>query len=91
MKPDNNPVPVYFTAAGAAVEVGCLIIASVGGGVLLGLLLDQILGTKHLFLFLLLLASIPLNLWMIYRYIVYKSRRLQASSRTQKEVSSNDD
>jgi F0F1-type ATP synthase assembly protein I len=91
MKPDNNPVPVYLTATGAAAEVGCLIIASAGGAVLLGLLLDQVLETKHLFLFLLLLASIPLNLWMIYRYILYKSRRLQASSRTLKEDSSSDD
>jgi len=91
MKPDNNPVPVYFTATGAAAEVGCLIIASVGGAVVLGLLLDQVLATKHIFLFLLLLASIPLNLWMIYRYINYKSRRLQASSKTLKEDSSSDD
>ncbi len=91
MKPDNNPVPVYVTATGAAAEVGCLIITSVGVGVGLGLLLDHMLGTKHLFLFLFLLASIPINLWMIYRYILYKSRRLEASSRTQKEDSSSDD
>ena len=89
MKPDNNPVPFYLTAAGAAGEVGCLLVASAGGSVLLGLLLDRIFGTNHLFLFLLLLASIPLNLWLIYRYTMYKSRRLQALPK--KEDTASDD
>lgn len=87
MKPDNNPVPFYLTAAGAAGEVGCLLVFSAGGSVVLGLLLDQLLGTKPLFIFLLLLASIPLNLWMIYRYTLYKSRRLQASPKKEDTVS----
>jgi F0F1-type ATP synthase assembly protein I len=88
MKPEHNsPVPFYLTAAGAAGEVGCLLVASAGGSVVLGLGLDQLLGTKPLFIFLLLLASIPLNLWMIYRYTLYKSRRLQASSKKEDTVS----
>ncbi len=89
MKPEHNPVPFYLTAAGAAGEVGCLLVASAGGSVVLGLLLDHLLGTNHLFLFLLLLASIPINLWLIYRYTLYKSRRLQAT--TKKEDTASDD
>ena len=92
MKPDNNPVPFYLTAAGAAGEVGCLLVASAGGSVVLGLLIDQLLGTKPLFLFLLLLASIPLNLWMIYRYTLYKSRKLAAQAiPPKKEDTASDD
>jgi F0F1-type ATP synthase assembly protein I len=87
MKPENNPVPFYLTAAGAAAEVGCLLVASAGGSVLLGLLLDQLLGTRPLFIFLLLLGSIPLNLWLIYRYTLYKSQRLQASSKKEEPAS----
>ncbi len=90
MKPDNNPVPFYLTAAGAAGEVGCLLVASAGGSVVLGLLADRIFGTNHLFLFLFLLASIPLNLWLIYRYTLYKSRRLQAPSRKEEDTVSDD-
>ncbi|HVU11593.1 MAG TPA: hypothetical protein VHD90_09955 [Phototrophicaceae bacterium] len=89
MKPEGNPVPFYLTAAGAAGEVGCLITLSAGGSVVLGLLVDRLLGTNHLFLFLFLLGSIPLNLWLIYRYTVYKSRRLQAASK--KEDTASDD
>ena len=50
MKPENNPVPFYLTAAGAAGEVGCLLVLSAGGSVVLGLLFDQLLGTKPLFI-----------------------------------------
>jgi hypothetical protein len=91
MKPGNNPVPFYLTAASAAGEVGCLLVISAGGSVVLGLLIDRLLGTNHLFLFLCLLGSIPLNLWVIYRYTLYKSRRLQASSPKKEEDTASDD
>ena len=89
MKPEHNPVPIYMTAAGTAGEVGCLLGITIGGGVVLGLVLDQFLGTKPLFLFLFLLGSIPLNLWLVYRYILYKSRRYQAAPK--KEDTARDD
>jgi len=89
MKPEHNALPVYLTVAGAAGEVGCLLVLSAGGAVGLGLLLDHLLGTKPLFLFLLLLGSIPLNLWMIYRYTLYKSRQLSAAPK--KEDTASDD
>lgn len=87
MKPDHNPTSVYMFAAGVAGQVGCLLTVVVGGAVILGLLLDRQFGTGRTFIFLLLLGSIPLNLWLIYRYIVYKTKRLQASSSQQKEDS----
>jgi F0F1-type ATP synthase assembly protein I len=88
MKPVRDAAPVYLLAAGVAAQVGCLLVVILGGGVVLGLLLDQLLGTKPLFIFLILLASIPLNLWAIYRYTIYQTKRLQAS---QKEDNIRDD
>ncbi len=88
MKPVKEATPIYLFAVNVAAQVGCLLILIVGGGVLLGLLLDQLLGTRPLFIFLVLLVSIPLNLWAIYRYTLYQTKRLQAS---QKEDNIRDD
>ncbi|MBC7814743.1 MAG: AtpZ/AtpI family protein [Burkholderiales bacterium] len=70
---------VYLFAAGIAAQVGCLLTVITGGAVVGGLVLDQALNTKPIFLFILLLASIPLNLMMIYRFTLYQARRAQAS------------
>jgi F0F1-type ATP synthase assembly protein I len=90
MKPENNPASVYAFAVGIAGQVGCFLTVIVGGSALLGLLLDRLLKTGHLFLFLLLFASIPLNLWAVYRYTVYQSKRLQAMPQTQEDSTSED-
>ncbi len=89
MKPDQNPLSVYGLVAGIVGQVGCFLILIAGGAVLLGLALDQLFGTKPLFLFILLLGSIPLNLWAIFRYTRYKARSVQAS--LQKEDKTSDD
>ena len=91
MNNDKNPASAYLFAANVAAQIGCLLILTVGGAVLLGLLLDQLLGTKRIILFLLLVGSIPLNLWLIYRYTLYQSKRLQASITQKKEESIRDD
>jgi hypothetical protein len=89
MKPDKNPASFYVFAVGVAGQVGCFLTVIAGGAVLIGIVLDQILNTGHLLLFLFLIASIPLNLWAIYRYTLYQTRRLQAT--TQKEDSTRED
>ena len=50
MKPDTQPVSFYLTAAGTAAEVGCLLIVTIGVAIGLGLWLDQLLETKHVFI-----------------------------------------
>lgn len=88
MKPEqNSSSTVYLFAAQVAAQIGCLLILTVGGGVVLGLLLDKLLGTKSLFIFLFLLGSIPLNLWAVYRYTLYKTRNLKTSSRKEGTIS----
>jgi F0F1-type ATP synthase assembly protein I len=85
MKLGKDPATVYLFAAGVAGQVGCLLTVIVGGSVLLGLFLDNVLGTGRLFIFLLLVISIPLNLWAIYRYTLYQSKRLQAASQKKED------
>jgi F0F1-type ATP synthase assembly protein I len=91
MKSGKDPASAYLFAAGVAGQVGCLITVIVGGSVILGLLLDQVLGTGRLFIFLFLIGSIPLNLWAIYRYTVYQAKRLQPSTPPTKEDSISED
>jgi len=91
MKDDGkNPAGAYLFAANVAAQIGCLLILTAGGAVIVGLLLDQVFGTKHIILFLFLIGSIPLNLWVIYRYTLYQSKRLQASTTQKKEESLSD-
>jgi hypothetical protein len=88
----NNPSGgAYLFAANVVAQVGCLLMITVGGTVLIGLLLDQLLNTRHIVLFLCLIASIPLNLWVIYRYTLFQSKRLQALTTHKKEESLRDD
>ncbi len=90
MKPDTQPVSFYLTAASTVAEVGCLLIVTIGAAIGVGLLLDRLLETNHLFILLLLLGSIPLNLWMIYRYTLYKSRRLLVTPTPKEDNVDND-
>ncbi len=88
MKKDKNPASLYVFAAGVAGQVGCFLTIIVGGSVLLGLLLDRVLGTGHVFIFVMLVISIPLNLWAIYRYTIYQSKRLQAEAQNKEDSTS---
>ncbi len=88
-KPNPDPASTYLLAVGVAGQVGCFLTLVAGGAVILGLLLDQLLGTKPIFLFVFLLGSIPLNLWAVYQYTRYKTKSLQSSA-SQKEDSLSD-
>jgi F0F1-type ATP synthase assembly protein I len=86
-RPDSDVAGLYVLAAGVAGQVGCLLTVVIGGTVLLGLLFDELLGTKPVFLFSFLLGSIPLNLWAVYRYTRYKTRSLQAAMQKEESIS----
>lgn len=86
MEPDNNSTPVMLLALKVIAQMGALIVGVVGGALVLGLLLDQALGTKPLFIALLILGSVPVTLWVIYRYARHQSANIQAAhAKTQKE------
>jgi len=66
-------------------QVGALLVLIAGGAVLAGLALDEMLGTKPLFIFVLLLGSIPLSLWAIYRYAQHQARLIQAAQKEEEQ------
>ena len=79
-QPQNEPFSLYVLVAGVVGQIGCLLIATVLGSFVLGLVLDQVLGTKPLFIFIAILGSVPLNIWLIFQYTRRKTRSLQASA-----------
>ena len=86
MKPDQQPPgSLYVLAAGVAGQVGCFLVLVIGAALLLGMGLDRLAGTKATFLLLFLLGSIPLNLWLVYRYSLYKTRQLQATPKKKED------
>ncbi len=85
MKPKNNPLTTYGLVAGVVGQVGCLVLLVILGTLLLGLALDEALGTRPTFIFLMLLASVPVNLAALYLYIRYKSKQLHSAARPKEE------
>ena len=85
MKPDNNPLSAYGLVAGVVGQVGCLILLVILGTMLLGFGLDEALGTKPAFMFVMLLVSVPLSIWTIYAYTRYKAKQLQGTAKQKEE------
>jgi F0F1-type ATP synthase assembly protein I len=81
IKSDNDTNAVVLLAVKVIAQMGALLVAIIGGAVLLGILLDQLLGTKPIFIFTLLLGSIPLTLWIIYRYSLRQSKQILSSQK----------
>ena len=77
-QPLNEPFSLYVLVAGVIGQVGCLLFLTIGGALAIGLVLDQVLGTKPLFVFAAILGSVPLNIWLIFQYTRRKTRSLQA-------------
>jgi F0F1-type ATP synthase assembly protein I len=90
MKPDKSSASsLSLIAVQIAGQVGCLLVIVVGGGIGIGLVLDQVLGTKPLFILLAVLGSVPLNIFVIYRYTIYKNKTLEASEHKEDDISGN--
>ena len=77
MNPDHDPSALYLVAVRTIAQLGCLLTAIAGGALVLGLVLDRLLGTKPIILLALLLGSIPVSLWVIYRYTLYQTQQIQ--------------
>ena len=81
---DDDTPSVTMLAVKVIAQLGALLVLIVGGAVLLGLLLDALLGTKPAIMFILLLGSIPLTLWTIYRYTQQQTKQILASQKEDK-------
>ncbi len=85
MKPNNNPFSTYGLVAGVVGQVGCLLLLVILGTFLLGLALDEALGTRPTFVFIMLVASVPVSIGMIVWYTRYKSKQLHLAARQKEE------
>ena len=65
--------------------MGCLVLLVILGTLLLGLALDEALGTRPTFILVMLLVSVPINLAAIYFYTRYKAKQLQGAARQKEE------
>lgn len=86
MGSDNSTDSIYMLVAGVLGQVGCLLTVTIGVSLVAGLLLDQVLDTRPLFTSLLIIVSIPLNLYLIYRYARYKAESLQATTSQKEDI-----
>ena len=77
MKPDTDSTTVTLLAVRVLAQLGCFLVLIIGGAVVVGLLADQLLGTKPAIMFLLLLGSIPATMWIIYRYTLQQTKHLK--------------
>jgi F0F1-type ATP synthase assembly protein I len=66
-KPNNTQYAINLGLAGFAGTVGVVTLGIVIGALLLGLLLDAQLGTKPLFTILILLGSVPITIFVMFR------------------------
>ena len=85
MKNNNNPLNTYGLVAGVVGQVGCIVLLVILGTLLLGLALDEALGTRPTFIFVMLLVSVPLNLAALFFYTRHKARQLQGAARQKEE------
>lgn len=64
----NSPRSIQRFAWSVVWQVGLLLLGIIGGSFALGVLMDQIVGTRATFLIITLLLSVPLNLAAVYFY-----------------------
>lgn len=77
--PDNNrAVQTLNLALLGVVGVGCLTVLVVGAAILAGLWLDSQFQTKPFITIILVLASVPITLYLIFRVVLLYAPRFQA-------------
>ncbi len=85
MKPNSNPFSTYGLVAGVVGQVGCLLLLIILGTFLLGLALDEALGTRPTFMFIMLVASVPVSIGAIFWYTRRKAGQLHRAARQKEE------
>jgi F0F1-type ATP synthase assembly protein I len=84
MNSDDQRSALMLVAIKVIAQMGTLLVLIVGGSVGIGLLLDHLLGTRPIFIAVLILASVPVTLWTIYRYSLYQAKRISSSQKEEK-------
>ncbi len=68
-----------ITMAGVVGQVGCLTLAIIAAALFGGLWLDSQFDTKPLFALVLVLASVPLTLYLMFRVVLSLAPKIQLS------------
>jgi F0F1-type ATP synthase assembly protein I len=88
MNSDDQQSSLMIVAIKVIAQMGTLLVLIVGGSVGIGLLLDHLLGTKPIFIAVLILASVPVTLWTIYRYSLHQAKQI-SSAQKEEDISGN--
>lgn len=81
----QKPESLALAVAGILAQVGCLtviiLLAALGGG----LLLDNQFNSRPLFTLLLVLGSVPITVYLLFRIVLSGMKRMQQVNRPRKE------
>ena len=81
---DRQQYVYNLTLAAVASQVGCLTIVIIFGALIAGLWLDRSFSTKPLFTMLLMIASMPLTIFVMYRVVKGATGRIRPVTGKQK-------
>jgi hypothetical protein len=74
---DRQQYVYNLTMAAVAGQVGCLTLVIIFGALIAGLWLDRSFATKPLFTILLMVASMPVTLYVMFRVVQTATSRIQ--------------
>lgn len=75
--PKKQPYAFNLTMAGIAGQVGCLTLFIIFVALFAGLWFDRLLNTKPLFTLILLIGSVPVTLFLMFRVVKAATDRIQ--------------
>jgi len=82
----NRQQYVYnLTLAAVAGQVGCLTLVIIFGALIAGLWLDRMFETKPLFTILLMVASMPMTIYLMFRVVQGATNRIKPVLKTKKD------
>ena len=83
-KKDRQQYVQNLTMAAVAGQVGCLTIVIIFGALIAGLWLDRTFSTKPMFTMLLMIASMPVTLYVMVRVVKGATARIRSVTEKQK-------
>jgi len=88
---DRHQYAYNLTLAAVAGQVGCLTLVIIFGALLAGLWIDRSFETKPLFTILLMLASMPVTLYLMFRVVQGATNRIKPVLEKKKDLSEGGD
>jgi F0F1-type ATP synthase assembly protein I len=80
-KKNNFQYAMNMTMASIAGQVGCLTLAVIFAALFVGLWLDRYFGTKPLFTVVILLGSVPVTLFLMFRLVKAATDRIKPTQK----------